>query len=252
VRFANSSNGATPTEDTTTTSTDEASSDTTSAEATSRGSSSAAGSSSASSSASAASSSSSAGGGNSGSGGEEFEGEATFYAPGLGSCGTDATDADFVAALSKVLFDATGATNSNSNPYCGRKALVKAAGGSKKRWEDIGNITSWGIARDKRISRRSVVALNKGGQDMPTPSRNGSEYKLGDGIEEGPPIPGITPAPNPRDSWKRQVGGGGVTITVVDRCPVCKQYDLDLSPAAYDAIGDQDEGRIAIKWSWLD
>jgi len=27
---------------------------------------------------------------------------------------------------------------------------------------------------------------------------------------------------------------------------------LDLSPAAYDAIGDQDEGRIAIKWRWLD
>ncbi|TGZ81708.1 hypothetical protein EX30DRAFT_318850, partial [Ascodesmis nigricans] len=58
--------------------------------------------------------------------GEEFEGEATFYAPGLGSCGTEATDADFVAALSKELFDATGVANSNNNPYCGRKAFVQA------------------------------------------------------------------------------------------------------------------------------
>ncbi|KAI5777279.1 RlpA-like double-psi beta-barrel-protein domain-containing protein-containing protein [Geopyxis carbonaria] len=124
-----------------------------------------------SSSSSSSSGSSSSGGGG---GGEEFEGEATFYAPGLGSCGTDATDADYVAALSKVLFDATGATNSNANPYCGRKALVKAA------------------------------------------------------------------------------GGGGVTITIVDRCPVCKQYDLDLSPAAYNVLGDADAGRIPIKWSWLD
>ncbi|KAF8251289.1 hypothetical protein K440DRAFT_513846, partial [Wilcoxina mikolae CBS 423.85] len=96
----------------------------------------------------------------------------TFYAPGLGSCGTDATDDDFVAALSKILFDATGSANANNNPYCGRKAF-------------------------------------------------------------------------------RQEGGGGVTITIVDRCPVCKKYDLDLSPAAYNAIGDADAGRIPIKWSWL-
>ncbi|KAH0610969.1 uncharacterized protein H6S33_011396 [Morchella sextelata] len=51
---------------------------------------------------------------------------------------------------------------------------------------------------------------------------------------------------------KRQAGGGGVTVTIVDRCPVCAQYDLDLSPAAFDVIGDQSAGRIAIEWSWLD
>lgn len=62
----------------------------------------------------------------------------------------------------------------------------------------------------------------------------------------------ITPAPDPKAMHRRQIGGGGVTITVVDRCPVCKKYDLDLSPAAYNAIGDPDEGRVEIKWKWLD
>lgn len=61
----------------------------------------------------------------------------------------------------------------------------------------------------------------------------------------------ITPAPDPV-LRARQVGGGGVTITIVDRCPLCKRYDLDLSPAAYNALGDPDAGRILIKWSWLD
>lgn len=189
-----------------------------------------------------------------GGGGDEFEGEATFYAPGLGSCGTDATDADFVAALSKILFDATGATNSNNNPYCGRKALVKAAGGAAKlrRWMHDGNLTSgiesWEKSRNERWSRRSVVSTGRGGIGIPTPLRNESD--TGSDMES-PQIPGITPAPQ-MGPWKRQAGGGGVTITVVDRCPVCKQYDLDLSPAAYDVLGSADAGRIPIKWKWLD
>ncbi|RPA93577.1 hypothetical protein L873DRAFT_1651009, partial [Choiromyces venosus 120613-1] len=75
----------------------------------------------------------------------------------LGSCGTDNSESDFVAALSRVLFDAVGVANSNNNPYCSQKAFV---------------------------------------------------------------------------------GGGGVTIAVVDRSPVCKEYDLDLSPTAFGLIGE--------------
>lgn len=209
------------------------------------------------SSSSKASTSSASGGGGGGGGGsgEEFEGEATFYAPGLGSCGTEATDADFVAALSKVLFDATGATNSNNNPYCGRKALVRAAsGGSRRRWQWEGNsnITggpqNWDKTRNDRWSRRSAVSLETD-ERGPTPSRNESDSKPLNG--DGPSMPGITPPPT-IGPWKRQAGGGGVTITIVDRCPVCAQYDLDLSPAAYNILGDADAGRIPIRWSWLD
>ncbi|KAA8906118.1 hypothetical protein FN846DRAFT_724172 [Sphaerosporella brunnea] len=201
--------------------------------------------SSSSSSPTAATSTTSGGGG----GGEEFEGEATFYAPGLGSCGTDATDADFVAALSKILFDATGATNSNNNPYCGRKALVKAAN-KRRRWENAGNITQEGLLLERtrfgRLSRRSLVSIAK---DIPTPSRNDSGIKP-EVVLDGPPRPGITPPPEVGPQ-RRQAGGGGVTITIVDRCPVCKQYDLDLSPAAYNVLGNPDAGRIPIVWSWL-
>jgi hypothetical protein len=197
-----------------------------------------------------ASSSSSAGGGGGGGGGgtgKEFEGEATFYAPGLGSCGTDATEKDYVAALSKILFDATGATNSNNNPYCGRKALVKAAKSKRRRWwkDGMTELERWerGKSRDERWSRRSIVSL--------------SREELGivmNKTDFNPPYPTITEPPDLDDEmiYKRQAGGGGVTITVVDRCPVCKQYDLDLSPAAFDIIGSQGDGRVAIKWRWLD
>lgn len=240
---------------------------------------------SASSSSSRSTSSTSSGAGGGG-GGNSFKGEGTFYAPGLGSCGIDSTEADFVAALSKVLFDATGVANSNNNPYCGRKALVKAAGA--KRLLKKGGITRIGIAerawhsgnltldgrersRGMKESRRNKVSSEmeqdqgRGHGSLPNPSppkeyisfpmvtpvrvveRQGSNAVL-------LPPPTITSPPKARDAdlRKRQAGGGGVTITVVDRCPVCAQYDLDLSPAAFDVIGNQGDGRVAIEWNWLD
>lgn len=187
--------------------------------------------------------------------------------------------------MSKVLFDATGVANSNNNPYCGRKALVKAAGA--KRLLKRGDITQIGIAerawysgnftlggwessRGMKESRRNKVSSEmeqyqkREHGSLPNPSppkeyisvpmatpvhvveRQGSSIVL--------PPPSITSPPKARDTdlRKRQAGGGGVTITVVDRCPVCAQYDLDLSPAAFDVIGNQGDGRVAIEWNWLD
>ena len=174
--------------------------------------------------------------------------------------------------MSKVLFDATGATNSNANPYCGRKAFVKAAGKKRRRdwhdWETTqnttgggsggGGIESWGRSRRERLSRRSVLSAagkEDGLERGPTPSKNESRPDAGEEYpsNNSPPMPGITPPPEMEiDLWQRQEGGGGVTVTIVDRCPVCKEYDLDLSPAAYNVLGDPDAGRIEIKWSWVD
>lgn len=218
-------------------------------------------------------------------GGSSFSGEGTFYTPGVGSCGTDNSEAEFVAALSRVLFDATGIANPNNNPYCGRRALVKAAGSGSRRWllqrEDMteaetmrifykGNSTCSGNelleSRSKKESRRLRIRSQLGigperplkqsprlgslsGHIFPTPVTMQDQSSA---IIIAPPM--ITPPPPNRniDLHKRQAGGGGVTVTIVDRCPVCAQYDLDLSPAAFDVIGDQDAGRIAIEWSWLD
>ncbi|KAJ2776712.1 hypothetical protein H4R18_005523 [Coemansia javaensis] len=44
---------------------------------------------------------------------------------------------------------------------------------------------------------------------------------------------------------------GQVKVKIVDRCPVCKSGDLDLSPAAFDRIGKQEVGRIGISWSFV-
>jgi len=42
---------------------------------------------------------------------------------------------------------------------------------------------------------------------------------------------------------------GTVKVKVVDKCPVCKKGDVDMSPAAYDVIADETAGRVKISWS---
>ncbi|KAJ1665616.1 hypothetical protein IW140_003082 [Coemansia sp. RSA 1813] len=45
---------------------------------------------------------------------------------------------------------------------------------------------------------------------------------------------------------------GQVKVTITDKCPPCKHGDLDLSPAAFKQIGNTDDGRIPITWSFVD
>lgn len=173
--------------------------------------------------------------------GDFFEGEGTFFTPGLGSCGIESTEQDFIAALAKDLFDPdTPNGNANNNPNCNRKIYVQMAGAEerrKKRDENSEYFTMVIIRRQAQpIKVRKVHRRNILGRDDP---------------EDGSPTATITPAPQhtPHQLQKR----AGVTVTVVDRCPVCAKYDLDLSPAAYDAIGaDQDDGRVEIEWKWVD
>lgn len=39
--------------------------------------------------------------------------------------------------------------------------------------------------------------------------------------------------------------GKTVTVTASDECPGCSTYDLDLSPAAFKALGSEAEGRLS-------
>ena len=132
-----------------------------------------------------------------------------------------------------------------------------------------GNITrprfgEWEKSRIEKESRRGRIRQ----ENLPLPQPSKENYTLqilrptatpkwdepSKPPTAAPPPPSppmITPPPSLRIN-KRQAGGGGVTVTVVDRCPVCKEHDLDLSPAAFDLIGDQAEGRVEIQWRWLD
>jgi hypothetical protein len=42
---------------------------------------------------------------------------------------------------------------------------------------------------------------------------------------------------------------GSVQVKVVDKCPGCKQGDLDLSPAAFNQVADMAAGRVKITWT---
>lgn len=44
--------------------------------------------------------------------------------------------------------------------------------------------------------------------------------------------------------------GKSVTVTVTDMCPGCASGDLDLSPAAFNALATPSEGRVEVSWSW--
>jgi len=62
-------------------------------------------------------------------------GEATYYDTGLGACGITNTDTDYIAAVSKLLFDtypgyAGPGTNPNLNPICGRRVIASYGGKS--------------------------------------------------------------------------------------------------------------------------
>ncbi|PIL26359.1 hypothetical protein GSI_12115 [Ganoderma sinense ZZ0214-1] len=58
-------------------------------------------------------------------------GDATFYAPGLGSCGHFNTETDFIVAVDIATIQSfPGATaNPNANPMCGRQMKVTSADG---------------------------------------------------------------------------------------------------------------------------
>ncbi|KAG7091844.1 hypothetical protein E1B28_008247 [Marasmius oreades] len=61
-----------------------------------------------------------------------YNGDATYYAPGLGACGRNNNANELVAAVAATIFDTfPGATaNPNNNPICGRPAVVTYQGKS--------------------------------------------------------------------------------------------------------------------------
>ncbi|KAJ1983779.1 hypothetical protein H4R34_001067 [Dimargaris verticillata] len=62
--------------------------------------------------------------------------------------------------------------------------------------------------------------------------------------------------PNNSPACGRKVvitGSKGTTeAIVVDKCPPCKHGDVDMSPAVFDKIGNQADGRVPISWAFLD
>lgn len=58
----------------------------------------------------------------------KFDGQATYYAPGLGACGWTNSDSDYIVAISHSLFDSFGTGNPNNNPACGHKIAATYGG----------------------------------------------------------------------------------------------------------------------------
>lgn len=79
-----------------------------------------------------------------------------------------------------------------------------------------------------------VVALNKDQFDPNTPGGNPNHNTLCG------------------SRLRVQSNGRSVDVTIVDRCPSCNWGDLDLSPAAFQALGyDLAAGRRNGDWEWI-
>ncbi|KAL3426713.1 hypothetical protein PVAG01_00222 [Phlyctema vagabunda] len=53
---------------------------------------------------------------------DTFNGDITYYAPGLGACGITSSSSDAICAVSHIIFDAASSgSNPNANPLCNRK-----------------------------------------------------------------------------------------------------------------------------------
>ncbi|PRP89268.1 hypothetical protein PROFUN_02142 [Planoprotostelium fungivorum] len=81
---------------------------------------------------------------------------------------------------------------------------------------------------------------------------SGSDYIAALNAPQWGADPNGNPNNNPNCGRKAVVTGplGSVTVTIQDKCPPCKSGDLDLSPAAFNQIGDPQQGRIHITWHW--
>jgi hypothetical protein len=63
--------------------------------------------------------------------GGPYQGDLTYYAPGLGACGIDSKDGDNIVAVSHLLFDAVSTgSDPNQNPLCGKMIRARTSAGS--------------------------------------------------------------------------------------------------------------------------
>ncbi|CAL5870524.1 uncharacterized protein PFLUO_LOCUS4763 [Penicillium psychrofluorescens] len=58
--------------------------------------------------------------------GGPYDGDLTYYNPGLGACGITSTDTEMICAVSHILFDAASTgSDPNDNPLCGMKLRLR-------------------------------------------------------------------------------------------------------------------------------
>lgn len=65
---------------------------------------------------------------------------------------------------------------------------------------------------------------------------------------------GSNPNENPLCGLKLRLrrNGKSVDVRIVDRCVGCAATDLDVAEAVFEQLAKLDQGRVSVKWSWLE
>ncbi|KAH7021329.1 uncharacterized protein B0I36DRAFT_251379, partial [Microdochium trichocladiopsis] len=92
--------------------------------------------------------------------GKTYQGELTYYAPGLGACGIVSGPNDAIVSVSHILFDAASTSgNPNANPLCGRKIRITRDKSSRAAARMIGRSSTTTMRGAGR--RKDSVTMEK-------------------------------------------------------------------------------------------
>lgn len=65
---------------------------------------------------------------------------------------------------------------------------------------------------------------------------------------------GSNPNDNPLCGLKLRLrrNGKSVDVKIVDRCVGCAVTDLDVTEAVFEQVANLPQGRVSVRWSWLE
>jgi len=151
---------------------------------------------------------------------DTHRGQMTYYGQGLGACGDTYNDQSFTAAVSKLMYDAwpgAWAGEMNRNPICGPfvpgRKMLNAAG-----------------TYDTVVPGSSFAVVGGDGY---------LNCAVSIGTQSQCHIPLTATVKH---------GSKSIIVKIVDRCEACAVDDIDLTPAAFEALADPGLGRTDVEW----
>ncbi|KAJ7135108.1 hypothetical protein C8R46DRAFT_1235207 [Mycena filopes] len=157
---------------------------------------------------------------------ESHTGDMTYYTTGVVACGDVYDENSFTAAVYQDMYNNWPGANGqdNQNPICGPYVPGRKILNSQGTFDTV------------KLNKTSVVA--------------GFAAIGGDGVLACPQSIGVAGQCHIPLTATVTLGGKSVQVQIVDRCPECKEGDIDMTKTAFSALADWHEGRVTVTWKF--